>query len=127
MMILGGSDDASPESRAYILDQLAFLGRDLEKRVDEDPAHRRALPAIRARHHPVSRESEGERAAIGVSGVGRPSAIAIPAASGTAAGRSIGLSRTRKRLHGLRRTLRSSAALRCVFLHSDFAKRTYDV
>ena len=37
MMILGGSDDASPESRAYILDQLTFLGRDLDKRVDDDP------------------------------------------------------------------------------------------
>jgi hypothetical protein len=37
MMILGGSDDASPESRAYILDQLTFLGADLAKRADEDP------------------------------------------------------------------------------------------
>ena len=37
MMILGGSDDASPESRAYVLDQLTFLARDLEKRTDEDP------------------------------------------------------------------------------------------
>src|SRR5688572_31908181 len=37
MMILGGSDEASPESRAFILDQLAFLGRDLDKRVDDDP------------------------------------------------------------------------------------------
>lgn len=37
MMILGGNDEASPESRAYILDQLTFLGADLAKRVDEDP------------------------------------------------------------------------------------------
>jgi hypothetical protein len=37
MMILGGSDDASPESRAYILDQLTFLGADLAKRDDQDP------------------------------------------------------------------------------------------
>ena len=37
MMILGGSDDASPESRAYILDQLTFLAADLAKRTDEDP------------------------------------------------------------------------------------------
>ncbi len=37
MMILGGKDEASPESRAYILDQLTFLGADLAKRVDEDP------------------------------------------------------------------------------------------
>jgi hypothetical protein len=37
MMILGGSDDASPESRAYILDQLTLLGAELAKRVDEDP------------------------------------------------------------------------------------------
>ena len=37
MMILGGSDDASPESRAYILDQLTLLGADLAKRGDEDP------------------------------------------------------------------------------------------
>ncbi len=36
MMILGGSDDASPESRAYILDQLTFLSRDIAKRADED-------------------------------------------------------------------------------------------
>ena len=37
MMILGGSDDASPESRAYILDQVLELGRELAKRDDPDP------------------------------------------------------------------------------------------
>ena len=37
MMILGGDDDASPESRAYILDQLLSLGRELAKRDDTDP------------------------------------------------------------------------------------------
>jgi hypothetical protein len=37
MMILGGSDDASPESRAYILDQLVSLGGELAKRDDNDP------------------------------------------------------------------------------------------
>ena len=37
MMILGGSDDASPESRAYILDQLVSLGAELAKRDDTDP------------------------------------------------------------------------------------------
>jgi hypothetical protein len=37
MMILGGSDDASPESRAYILDNLLALGRELANRADEDP------------------------------------------------------------------------------------------
>ena len=37
MMILGGSDDASPESRAYILDQLIFLARDIAAKGDEDP------------------------------------------------------------------------------------------
>ena len=37
MMILGGSDNASPESRAYILDQLVSLGAELAKRDDNDP------------------------------------------------------------------------------------------
>ena len=37
MMILGGSDDASPESRAYILDQLTFLARDIAGKTDDDP------------------------------------------------------------------------------------------
>jgi Met-zincin/Domain of unknown function (DUF5117) len=37
MMILGGSDDASPESRAYILDQLIFLARDIAAKADDDP------------------------------------------------------------------------------------------
>lgn len=37
MMILGGSDAASPESRAYILDQLIVLGRELATRTDDDP------------------------------------------------------------------------------------------
>ena len=36
MMILGGSDEASPEARAYILDQLVALGRDLANRADSD-------------------------------------------------------------------------------------------
>ena len=36
MMILGGSDDASPEARAYILDQLVVLGRELANRADND-------------------------------------------------------------------------------------------
>ncbi len=36
MMILGGSDDASPESRAYILDQLTFLARDIATKTDDD-------------------------------------------------------------------------------------------
>jgi hypothetical protein len=37
MMILGGSDDASPEAKAYILDQLTVLARDAAARSDEDP------------------------------------------------------------------------------------------
>jgi hypothetical protein len=37
MMILGGSDDASPESRAYILDQLTLLARDIAGKTDDDP------------------------------------------------------------------------------------------
>lgn len=37
MMILGGSDDASPESRAYILDQLTLLARDIAAKTDDDP------------------------------------------------------------------------------------------
>jgi hypothetical protein len=37
MMILGGSDVASPESRAYVLDQLTRLAGELAKRTDGDP------------------------------------------------------------------------------------------
>jgi cytochrome c553 len=37
MMILGASDDTSPEARAYILDQLAKLGESLRTRKDENP------------------------------------------------------------------------------------------
>jgi len=37
MMILGGDDKAAPEARAYVLDQLDRLARDLAKRKDGDP------------------------------------------------------------------------------------------
>ena len=37
MMILGGSDEASPESRAFILDQLTRLAADVAKMSDADP------------------------------------------------------------------------------------------
>jgi hypothetical protein len=37
MMILGGSDDASPEARAYILDQLTRLATEIGKMNDADP------------------------------------------------------------------------------------------
>jgi hypothetical protein len=37
MMILGASDQASPEARAYILDQIAKLGESLRTRKDENP------------------------------------------------------------------------------------------
>jgi hypothetical protein len=37
MMILGGSDAASPEARAYILDQLTRLGGEIAKMTDPDP------------------------------------------------------------------------------------------
>ena len=37
MMILGGSDDASPEARAFILDQLTRLGGEIAKMTDADP------------------------------------------------------------------------------------------
>ena len=37
MMILGGSDAASPEARAYILDQLTRLAADIGKMSDADP------------------------------------------------------------------------------------------
>ena len=37
MMILGASEDTSPEARAYILDQLAKLGESLRTRKDENP------------------------------------------------------------------------------------------
>jgi hypothetical protein len=37
MMILGGSDDASPEARAYILDQLTRLAAEIAKMSDADP------------------------------------------------------------------------------------------
>jgi hypothetical protein len=37
MMILGGSDEASPEARAYILDQLTRLAAEIAKMSDADP------------------------------------------------------------------------------------------
>jgi hypothetical protein len=37
MMILGASDESSPEARAYILDQIARLGESLRARTDENP------------------------------------------------------------------------------------------
>jgi hypothetical protein len=37
MMILGGSDDTSPEARAYILDQLTRLAPEIAKMTDADP------------------------------------------------------------------------------------------
>lgn len=37
MMIMGGAEDGSPEARAYVLDQLASLSRDLKSRKDGDP------------------------------------------------------------------------------------------
>ena len=37
MMILGGSDDASPEARAYVLDQLTRLSVEIGKMTDADP------------------------------------------------------------------------------------------
>ena len=37
MMILGASEETSPEARAYILDQLAKLGESLRTRKDENP------------------------------------------------------------------------------------------
>jgi hypothetical protein len=37
MMILGGSDEASPESKAYILDQLTLLAVEIAKMSDADP------------------------------------------------------------------------------------------
>lgn len=37
LMVLGASDDASPEVRAYILDQIARLGESLTARTDTDP------------------------------------------------------------------------------------------
>jgi hypothetical protein len=37
MMILGASDEASPEAKAYVLDQLTFLAREIGTRTDEDP------------------------------------------------------------------------------------------
>ena len=89
MMILGGSDDASPESRAYILDQLIVLGAELGEAGRSGSGDRRALPAVRARHHSLSREPESERAALGVSLVGRPSAFTVPAAAGPAARRRL--------------------------------------
>ena len=36
-MILGASDEASPEAKAYVLDQLTFLAREIGTRTDEDP------------------------------------------------------------------------------------------
>jgi hypothetical protein len=37
MMILGGSDEASPEARAFVLDQLTRLASEVAKRTDTDP------------------------------------------------------------------------------------------
>ncbi|WP_374571690.1 zinc-dependent metalloprotease [Phenylobacterium sp.] len=37
MMVLGGADGASPEARAYVLDQLAQLSTSLKARKDADP------------------------------------------------------------------------------------------
>jgi hypothetical protein len=37
MMILGGSRDAAPEAKDYVLDQLARLADDLKTREDGDP------------------------------------------------------------------------------------------
>jgi hypothetical protein len=37
MMILGGSDEASPEARAFVLDQLTRLAADVAKLTDADP------------------------------------------------------------------------------------------
>jgi hypothetical protein len=37
MMILGASEETSPEARAYILDQIAKLGESLGARKDENP------------------------------------------------------------------------------------------
>ena len=37
MMMLGGSDKAAPDARAYVLDQLATLSTDLKARRDADP------------------------------------------------------------------------------------------
>ena len=37
LMILGGSDDASPEARAFVLDQLTRLAGDVAKMTDADP------------------------------------------------------------------------------------------
>lgn len=37
MMALGGTQDSAPEARAYVLDRLAVLARDLDRRKDGDP------------------------------------------------------------------------------------------
>jgi hypothetical protein len=37
MMVLGASPKTSPEVRSYVLDRLAGLGKDLDKRRDSDP------------------------------------------------------------------------------------------
>ena len=37
MMVLGGTQDSAPEARAYVLDRLAVLARDLDRRKDGDP------------------------------------------------------------------------------------------
>ena len=86
MMILGAHDDTSPEARAYVLDQIARLGESLGQRKDERSAHRRALPPSRARHRTLSREPEGAGAEERHAVLGRPPALALPAAAGTAVG-----------------------------------------
>ena len=52
MMILGGSDDTSPESRAYVLDQLASLGAD---RCDAEGRRIRSPTRITGRRSATSR------------------------------------------------------------------------
>jgi hypothetical protein len=37
MMILGASEEASPDARAYVLDQIAKLGQSLRDRKDDNP------------------------------------------------------------------------------------------
>ena len=37
MMILGGHDEATPEARAYILDQISRLAAEIATRKDDDP------------------------------------------------------------------------------------------
>ena len=85
MMILGGHAETSPEARAYVLDQIAQAGRVAADAQGRQPAHRRALPPGGARHRALSRESGGQRAEECDAALGRPSAVAVSAASGAAA------------------------------------------